>query len=72
MVVNMSTCLTLDPDTIRLECELIRSRWETQTAAERRASAIALQRALAQQIGMGLILGQSSDERPSSSMGGAA
>ena len=23
MVVNMSTCLTLDPDTIRLQCELI-------------------------------------------------
>ena len=68
----MSTCLTLDPDTIRLQCEFIRSRWDTKTAAERRGNALALQRELAQQLGLGFILAQSSDERPSSSLVGAA
>ena len=72
MVVKMNTCLTLEPETIRLRCEFIRSRWDAKTAAERRGNALALQRELAQQLGLGLILAQRSDERPSSSLVGAA
>ena len=68
----MSTCLILGPEAIRLQCEFIRSRWDAKTAAERRANALALQRELAQQLGLGFTLAQGLDERPSASLVGAA
>jgi hypothetical protein len=71
-VIKMSVCPSIDEKTIRLRCELIRSRWDPKTAAERRATAIALQRELAQQLGLGFKPTKSSHERPSPSMFGAA
>jgi hypothetical protein len=50
--VDMSICPSLDPKTIRLRCEFVRSRWDSTTAARRRAAATAMQRELAQQLGL--------------------
>ena len=49
----MSTRQILDPETIRVRCAMIRSRWDSKTMAERRATATARQRELAQQLGIG-------------------
>lgn len=75
MVVIMNTQPTVKPnktEKIRLQCELIRSRWDTKTAAERRGRAVALQRELAQQLGLNCTLVQNSDERQRSPQVGAA
>ena len=49
----MSTRPILDPQTILVRCEMIRSRWDPKTMAKRRATASARQRGLAQQLGIG-------------------
>ena len=49
----MSTRPILDPETILVRCEMIRSRWDPKTKAKRRATAAERQRGLAQQLGIG-------------------
>jgi hypothetical protein len=71
-VITMSVCSSIDEKTIRFRCESIRSGWGPKTAAERRATAIALQRELAQQLGIGFSPSQIAQVTPSNSMVGAA
>ena len=49
----MSTRQMLDPETIRVRCAMIRSRWDSKTMAERHATATARQLDLVQQLGIG-------------------
>ena len=49
----MITRQMLDPETIRVRCAMIRSRWDSKTMAERHATATARQLDLVQQLGIG-------------------
>ncbi len=68
----MSTRRELGPEMIRVRSALIRSRWDADTAAERRAAALARQRELAQKLGIGLELTEGSDVVLQSCVAGAA
>jgi hypothetical protein len=68
----MKSCPAIDQHTIRQQCELIRNRWDAKTEAERRATALALQRELAWQLGLVCKPAESSDAMPDPSTVGAA
>ncbi len=68
----MSIRPSIDQQTIRHRCELIRSRWDAKTTAERRATAIVWQRELAQQLGISVKSTDRSDVRHGPLMVGAA
>jgi hypothetical protein len=68
----MKTLADPNPETIRVCCQRIRSRWDARTLAERRATATALQRELAHQIGMDFSPIAGADTSPEHAFDGAA